>query len=216
MSITWADYCTWTHETAMRKVPRGPERVEVGAQAVDDREVAELIEIWALGLGGEFMEMLAELPTTDLGSGLILNRDEAKVECGDVLYYLARMFVDTGNEASAVDMADIEEQFGQATLLDVAKHIGRVVECVKKALRKEGREGIVRLTLLSTTFKSSAPPWLPGRREEIGGLLRLALAAMSGWLEDNHSSLSEICIMNQAKLMARKAAGTIANQGERK
>lgn len=218
--IAWDDYCLWTHETAMRKVPRGPERVEVGAAAVDDREVAELLEIWGLGLGGELLELIAEIdefedPLHECRDDPHRRRAVVVEECGDLAYYLARLYVDTGNERHAV------ESPSPATIQLVAKHVGRVVETIKKALRKEGRPGVVRLTLSQTEQFWDSPDapkvgdHIRGRREDFGVLLDQAIGAVEGWLVENGSSLSEVCEANQVKLKRRLADGTLVERRTR-
>ena len=210
MTISWSDYVSWTHETAMRRADKDTE----------PRELAELLIIWGLGLGGEFAEFMVEMLGVTQGTARdFVNQDfsaKAREEAGDVLWYLARLYQDTGNalhEASAPRLA---------TLREVASAVKDVVECLKKALRKEGRAGLIRLTISESEQQKIYDPsikmekiGLSGRREEFGVLLDRALSTFEAWLVARGSSLSEVCELNQEKLRARKAEGTISVQGER-
>lgn len=214
--FTWESYCTWTHETAVKR----------RSGQADDREVAELLEIWFLGVGGEFCEFLvphllyqeqeASLWARDDGAGRTLLADRGE-ELGDLVYYLARLYVDTGNVRAAVP-PQLGDEDGK--LSSVARHVGNVVECGKKALRKHGRPGVALLTVPETLFRGFDPqcPNLAGasgRREEFGKLLDLALRAIERWLHREGLKLEEVCLANRKKLERRRAEGTIGAEGKR-
>lgn len=245
MIFSFADYATWTHETAVRRVEG----------RTDDRERAELMEIWGLGVGGEFLEMLAsmeEWPASWASPIQIRPGRDTWEEAGDVIYYLARLYVDTGNHDRLRDVRYAADCFSPREwsedpmrLPELAKHVGRVVETIKKALRKHGRPGLVALgkhpddacgfdvgggsvcmrrdhhehetikRMEDGVVIRGVTTWLPGRREEFGGILDLALAALTSWFERHGTTLEAVCEVNRKKLEARRAAGTIAVQGSR-
>lgn len=199
--FSWEGYVAWTHETAMRRVPRdAAEELLIGR--ADDRERAELMEIWGLGLGGEFLEFLVEAVDED-DEGPFVERsfsEKGKEEVGDCVYYLARLYADCGHVKS-------DAWWGREFLefKDVVRRVKDVVEAVKKALRREGRQGLVRLTV---------PESSGGRRGEFGVLLDEALAGLEGMIEEFGSSLAEVCEVNRAKLERRRAEGTVGEQGK--
>ena len=207
--MDWKAYCDWTHETAMRRSERG----------TDDREKSELLEIWSLGVGGEFLEFVAEVE--DWADPLRGHRRQTGshpvlAEAGDCVYYLARLYVDCGCERRSTVWT-----FGN-DLGSMARHVGRVVECVKKALRKEGRLGLLRLAISDREevvrgMDAGEPVYdgTVGRREEFNGILDLALGSIESWLVAHGSTLAEVCEINRKKLERRRAEGTISTQGER-
>lgn len=231
MSLFWSDYCRWAHESGTRK--SGP--------GVPDAERAALMHIWGLGLGGEALEFLTEVldwnetvPGSVMGSVNDVVRTgvspKALLENGDILFYIARLYVDTGNERRCGVEA------GQPpSLRNVCRHLGAVVECMKKAFRSEGESGLLRFCRHegdvcghrgvedSVCCRRDEHPhgsedswvWRPGRREEFGVLLDAALGAIEAWLVSRGSSLSAACEANVEKLVARRKAGLISAQGER-
>ncbi len=194
--IDWKSYCTWTHETAMRRSIAG----------TDDREKAELMEIWGLGLGGEFLEFLDEQVEEDgpWFSSREEITDRGMEEIGDCVYYLARLYVDTGNVLG-------DDPFERSTgFRDVVRSVKDVVETIKKALRKEGRSGLIRLTIgkgeCSLTALQAGYP----RREEFGILLDRAWWSINYMLGEMGNNFGEVMDANVAKLNKRRAEGTIS------
>ncbi len=211
--ITWIDYVRWAHESGTRK--SGP--------GVPDHERAALMKIWGFGLGGEALEFLTEVLGYDepipgySDCDLVVEHitAKAKLEAGDCFFYLARMYRDTGNERRE-SRAD-----GEPSLKRVVKHVGDVVECMKKAFRSEGDAGLLRLcwpecdVFCDAALGSEKPRYLYGRREEFGVLLDCAIGAFEAWLVARGSSLSEVCELNVEKLVKRRKEGLISAQGER-
>lgn len=222
-----------------------------------ERGDAELIEIWALGLGGEFLEMLASMEEIPMflasmvhGHRMVESVSPGKdtwEEAGDVTWYLARLYVQTGSEERlkytryALAFPLRSWQADPMKLPELSRHVGRVVETVKKALRKEGRPGVEALTrdgreacghasggsvcmrrdrhehesttrLEDGVVVRGVVRFLPGRREEFGGMLDLALAALTYWFDRHGTTLEAVCEGNRRKLEARKAAHEIAER----
>lgn len=211
--IDWKSYCRWAHESGTRKV--GPD--------TSGSERAALFKIWSLGVGGEFLEFLLESFSDEDSDLLRAGLDHAqRLEGGDYVFYLGRMYVDTGNERR-------EDPFKTrvATIKDVIRGAKDLVECAKKAYRSEGDQGLVRLSIPECEFQKvrhimpGNPPWmdipgtLRGRREEFGVLLDRALSAFESWIVTHGSSLSEVCELNIEKLVKRRKEGLISAQGER-
>lgn len=205
MTISWNDYVRWAHESGNRKT--GPDTPEA--------ERAALFKIWSLGLGEELLEFIAEVsdwsdPLYSRSSNGAGSRVVVLREVGDALFYLARMYRDTGNERRPTDRAF------DGSLRSMAKHVGAVVGCAKKAYRAEGDKGLVRLSFFEAEVHYATEKGVfKGRRAEFGRLLDLALDAIETWLVEQGSSLSEACELNVEKLVKRRQEGLISAQGER-
>lgn len=206
MTLSWSDYVTWAHESGTRKA--GPDTPE--------HERAALFKIWSLGLGEELLEFVAEVD--DWSDPLYVRRGNISVssrrtvvllELGDCLFYLARMYRDTGNDFDAA------LEFG--TLASMARNISKVVGCCKKAYRAEGDRGLLRLGLSEDgfVFVHGSSEKKSGRRAEFGRLLDRSLGSIEAWLIAHGSSLSEACELNVDKLVKRRKEGLISAQGER-
>ena len=203
MTITWDQYCRWAHESGTRKA--GPDTPE--------SERAALFHIWAHGLAGEFLEMMLE----DEQDGTVVPGQKLILEMGDVVFYLARMYVDTGNA-----FRGRQQHFHPFAVCwnDVVRGVKDIVECVKKAFRAEGDKGLVRLCVSETEQFYALDPAKDkaahmGRREEFGVLLDRALSAFEAWLVERGTTLSAVCEANVEKLVKRRKEGLISAQGER-
>lgn len=231
--FSWEDYVAWTDWTAMRR--SNP------SVAGPDLDLFDRLVIWGFGLGGEMLELLAEIedPGDPFDRHFPMNwdapiteherfrqrraaREKVVEEAGDCVWYVARIYKDTGNvrerdlrKILAVDLVGPE---GTPPLRTMCRHVGRLVETMKKAFRRNGRRGLEALARPDVSrdpLEGSCGCGLPGRREEIGGLLDLALASIEGWLEANGSNLAEVCEANRRKLEKRRAEGTIGKEGTR-
>jgi hypothetical protein len=209
---TWTDYVAWVEKTAQRR----------WSGTEDDK--AELLEIWGLGVGEELLEMLAEIDDFSdplwahiqpYGNQRVEEEKKAQRkrvldEASDYVYYLARIYLDTGNARRTYMTTDAGN-----TLRDVCKHACRLVGTIKKTLRANGREGVSALTAPSSQIfhrierlgSGKENVHLPGRREEIRSLLDLALSSFERWLLANDSSLGEVTAASVAKIEKKIADG---------
>lgn len=170
-------------------------------------ELAVLYE--AVGLSGEASEVL-ELALAQLDGAAV--GPEIVAELGDVCWYAAALAARLGvplsvvagtDNIAACAAADVREH-GDALVASAARLTvlcGRLLETVKKAARGDDGPRTLPLELSEA------------RTEVVVALLGLVLAQVACTAELSGSNLTGACDANIAKLVRRRANGTLTGDG---
>lgn len=159
----------------------------------------------AFGLIGEMGEVSEKMSAID-GSISVTEHQELAKELGDVMWYLARMCVETGTtmrdvfERAVTRSAEEPELPPHAASMVLSGRIGRVSERIKKAIRDD-----------DVSFDESLPQ---SRLEALREDLVTVASAYIELVSSLRLTLDAVADMNLAKLTSRHERGVWKGDGD--